>query len=112
MRVSLSSGKLVEVRFNYQFHEVPIKRYVGAFTRLNNVHSCPTEKKPYKTSCEITLNDQYYKVTSTCHKNDQFQKLKGRLRSYNMAMRGLNKILTKNERRELFHKVFPQFKSV
>lgn len=126
MRHVLSSGKTVEVYFTHKYHEVPVKKYeyldaIRTFEyddkgqEIWSESQCPTEIKPCGTEVKIKYNGNELVAEAKCHHNDQFSKSKGRRVAYNKLTRGkgikLQDFLNKEERKELFFKVFPQYNS-
>lgn len=123
MRFVLKSGRNVEVIFNYEYHEVPIKKleYLYAIQsvirdidgNIINTKDCPTEAKPHITKIKIKIGGSELRAEAKCHKNDIFCKDKGRKIVWSKLTKGkgikLGDFLSKEERRELFLKVFPRY---
>lgn len=121
MRYILSTGKHVEVYFNHVYAEVPIRKYVNApLNDGDEVVAVPTEFKPYKTVCQITVDGSVVTAEAVCAPCDNFCKEKGRRTAYNnlvkhpnnrvMSRIDLKDLLSKSERAELFNLVFPKYR--
>lgn len=121
MRYTLSTGKHVEVYFNHVYNEVPIRKYANMLVNDGDeVVAIPTEFKPYKTVCQITVDGNVVTAEAVCAPCDNFCKEKGRRTAYNnlvkhpnnrvMSRIDLKDLLSKSERAELFNLVFPKYR--
>ena len=129
MRYVLSTGKVVEVWFSHKREQVPIKKLESLYNHavrtvvrdkegnvISDEPECPTELKPVSTTCRVKVNGNELISEAKCHRNDTFSRDKGRRIAWNKLTKPadengiwLQDFLSKEERRELFFKVFPKY---